>query len=202
MSVSTPSFAFFVTLPGDPRFWIILGLVLLTTLTLSKKARQCKKLVRLAAFICFQALPTAMIAFGGAALLQLLLKVPRPCHGLAGCPTSFSFPSAHTTVAFATFTLIGLSLTSRKKRVRLLSPGADMNCPQDPCHFRGGQFRKIGLFAASMVPAVLVAWSRMALGVHTPLDVFGGVALGTTVGTAAIIAWHNFKLEKLIFKQK
>jgi undecaprenyl-diphosphatase len=32
--------------------------------------------------------------------------------------------------------------------------------------------------------AVLVAWSRCALGVHYPLDVFAGAALGGTVGFA------------------
>ena len=70
---------------------------------------------------------------------------------------SSSFPSGHTLEAFAVATALSL-LFSRKKVV-------------------------IPVF----IWAILVAYSRMALGVHYPSDVLAGIILGTFIGW--IVPW-------------
>jgi undecaprenyl-diphosphatase len=44
------------------------------------------------------------------------------------------------------------------------------------------------LAVPAYVLAVLVAWSRVYVGVHWPLDVLGGAALGVLVGTLVVKA--------------
>jgi len=155
-------FAAGVTVMGDPRFWFILELLLLVPLMIFSKARK-KTIMDMAEFILLKAIPVMILAFGSAIALQYLIKIPRPCQGAFVCPSGFSFPSAHATVAFAVFIAFGLSgkKISKKK------------------------------FVLSLVPAVLVAWSRIELGVHEPIDVVGGAVLGTLVGIAYIALWQN-----------
>jgi undecaprenyl-diphosphatase len=68
-------------------------------------------------------------------------------------PSSHSFPSGHSTTAFAAATVLALYVP---------------------------RFR-VPLF----VLAALIAWSRVVVGVHYPLDVLGGAVLGTGLGLAA-----------------
>ena len=164
MTLTIPSIvhgiAAVVTFLGDPRFWLVLALLLLTVLTFFRKAQR-KKVVSVAEFVLFKAFPLIIIAFGSAIVLQFLLKVQRPCEGLLVCPSSYSFPSAHAAVAFAIFIVLGLSGKKvSKKRFLLL-----------------------------LIPAFLVAWSRVELGVHEPVDVMGGAVLGTLVGIAYSAFW-------------
>jgi len=44
------------------------------------------------------------------------------------------------------------------------------------------------LAVPAYVLAALVAWSRVYVGVHWPLDVIGGAALGVLVGTLVVKA--------------
>ena len=153
-----------VTVMGDPRFWLLLGLLLLTVLTFFRKARG-KTMVSAAEFVLFKAFPLIIIAFGSAVVLEFLLKIPRPCEGLSVCPSTYSFPSAHATVAFAIFTFLGLAGKKVSKKRFLLM----------------------------LIPACLVAWSRIELGMHEPIDVIGGAVLGTLVGIAYSAFWKSRK---------
>ncbi len=50
----------------------------------------------------------AVLAVVFSEFLKLFFLVPRPCDGKIWCPPSTSFPSTHTTAAFAFFTLAAL----------------------------------------------------------------------------------------------
>jgi undecaprenyl-diphosphatase len=65
-------------------------------------------------------------------------------------PNSHSFPSGHSTTAFAAATVLAVAFP---------------------------RFR-VPLF----VLAALIAWSRVVVGVHYPLDVLGGAVLGVAIG--------------------
>ena len=107
---------------------------------------------------------TALIAAISMILLMPLVSVikdvidrPRPnVSGIETFPVSadtFSFPSGHATIVSA-----GLATVS--------------------IMFRGNVKRTI-LFVALAFEAALVCFSRIYVGVHYPLDVLGGILLGT-----------------------
>jgi undecaprenyl-diphosphatase len=50
-----------------------------------------------------------------------------------------------------------------------------------------------GFFFLAFVPALLVAWSRVYMGVHFPLDVAGGAVVGTATVMIVIAFWHKRK---------
>lgn len=92
-----------------------------------------------------------------------LLDVPRPpavlgnaVHVVGGTLLRGSFPSGHTTTVF---TLIGVL---------------------------AAYVRSDLLLAGLLALASLVGLSRVAVGVHWPLDVFGGAFLGWTTGLAGV----------------
>ena len=85
------------------------------------------------------------------------MRYPLP-HTLVPAPRDPSFPSGHTTVAFACATVLSY-------------------------------------FAPRLAPllfllALAIGFSRVYVGVHYPLDVLGGAALGVVLG-AAVIALHR-----------
>ncbi len=86
---------------------------------------------------------------------------PAKGDGILATATGYSFPSGHTQSATALFTYLGLA--SRKKRVLI----------------------------ACLVLSLLVGFSRMYLGVHTPVDVAVGFLLALTVATLSY--WYMGK---------
>ena len=106
---------------------------------------------------------------GAVAGLKLLFARVRPCNGLGGvtclwgaAPTDYSFPSGHAagSFAFAGFVL-GVVFLSEE-------PGAS----------RGAK----ALAVTALFLALLIALSRVYLGVHFPGDILGGSLLGGAIG--------------------
>jgi undecaprenyl-diphosphatase len=113
-------------------------------------------------------------ALGGIVLLTIVLSEPlsfslRQAIGrdrppvrfvepepLIATPNSHSFPSGHSTTAFACATVLAAYVP---------------------------RFRP-GFYAL----AALIAWSRVVVGVHYPLDVLAGAALGTVLGLLVLRA--------------
>ncbi|NUM32858.1 MAG: phosphatase PAP2 family protein [Bacteroidetes bacterium] len=74
-----------------------------------------------------------------------------------------SFPSGHTAEAFALAMAITLLFPHKKFAVPIF------------------------------LWAILVAYSRMALGVHYPFDILGGILLGTTISFVTIFSYNELK---------
>jgi undecaprenyl-diphosphatase len=72
-----------------------------------------------------------------------------------------SFPSGHTTDAFVTAAVLSLA------------------------------FRKWYVIVPVYLWALLVAYSRMDLGVHYPSDVLAGMCLGTVMAFIGYRVWHS-----------
>jgi len=103
-------------------------------------------------FTLFSSLFTALLGMG---ILKAIIRAPRPFQVLPSVAakrlqtaTGYSFPSGHATGAASFYS--GLALTYKK--------------------------RWLSLIGALLI--VLVILSRLYLGVHWPLDVFAGLALG------------------------
>ena len=97
-------------------------------------------------------------------IVKIGLALPRPCWdpaypSLVSCPESFSFPSGHALGSAMVAMIVGCIV--RKKTVWIIG----------------------------MMISFLIAASRVALGVHAPLDVLGGLALGYIFGW---ISWRLF----------
>jgi undecaprenyl-diphosphatase len=112
---------------------------------------------RLAGVLLVASASSALLVYG----LKLLVARPRPCavlpgvHALSETPTDFSFPSGHATGSFAVAVVLFVVLSAQGRR---------------------------GLGALAIACAVLVAWSRVYLGVHFPVDVVAGALLGSAMG--------------------
>lgn len=92
------------------------------------------------------------------------LAIPRPCWNpdnpsLIPCPESFSFPSGHALGSAMVALMLGLI------------------------------FRKKTVWIAGIILALVIAASRVVLGVHTPLDAMGGLTVGYAFGW---ISWRLF----------
>lgn len=115
----------------------------------------------------------AAIAFGGilVRILKVTLEVPRPAlDGIT--PGSFSFPSAHTTMGLLVYGFAAVIL-ARQVRVRWHYP----------------------VYLLTGLLVMLIALSRLYLGVHWFSDVIGGITLGLAWVSLLGIAWrrHSFR---------
>jgi len=111
--------------------------------------------------------------WAGSETMKLVVQRPRPqlSSSAIATPTSFSFPSGHT--AFACALVIALLLTLRDWRLRWVA------------------------WLLGVVVVLLVAWSRMYLGVHFPTDVLASVLLTVSLGGVVIPLVVNASLPAL-----
>ncbi len=109
------------------------------------------------------ALAWTPLAFVVNEAMKLLMRQARPMEAIITLPPSYGFPSGHSVAASALFLTLALvaAVQSPNPGVRRLVVGAG-----------------IGI-------AVLVAWSRVYLGVHYLSDVVGGLLLGSAGALAA-----------------
>lgn len=138
-------------IPGDMRFWIAvsLGFLILYRFIPEKKRHIAWKMI-------FLVLPAAGLAGGIAEWIKPFFHVLRPCAGLAFCPTDFSFPSTHSSVAFAAFGVLAL------------------------------------LYSVwFLVPAAIIAISRVVVNVHTIVDITGGAVFGLLIAYAITSVYHE-----------
>ena len=109
------------------------------------------------------ALLCTLLAFVVNEGMKLLLRQARPMEAIIALPPSYGFPSGHSVAASALFLTLALVAAAQSPHlgVRRLLVGTG-----------------IGI-------ALLVAWSRVYLGVHYLTDVGGGLMVG---GAAALAA--------------
>jgi undecaprenyl-diphosphatase len=124
----------------------------------------------LTAVICV----TAIIVFSLKAIVQRkrpYLTVPGVHPLVFEAPTDFSFPSGHAAGSFAFATFVSVVLVRHALR--------------EPKKKK----RRIALAVLALVAALGIAMSRCALGVHFPIDILAGAALGATIGAIGA-RWH------------
>ena len=96
-------------------------------------------------------------------VLKLVFQHPRPTQAIIAIPDSYSFPSGHAVAASALYITLALLAAHGERRQR----------------------PKRILIWSGIAVAVLVAWSRVYLGVHYLSDVIGGLLLGGAGSIAA-----------------
>lgn len=118
---------------------------------------------------------SATIAMGS---IKAIVRAPRPFQVLPeikgkrlATATGYSFPSGHTSVSSSMYSSIAIS------------------------------FKKKTLSIICALTIILVALSRMYLGVHWPIDVFGGIIIGITSAFVLYSVFYKIA-ENKILKQK
>lgn len=116
------------------------------------------------------------LSYGGGEVLKHIVLRARPdsgsfAHPLAFEP-SFSFPSGHTTFAAA----LGIAIVFLA---------------------RDHLVRRIIAVSLAVVGAVLVAWSRMYLGVHYPTDVTAAIVYALASSALILVIWLGLILPRL-----
>jgi len=152
---------------GSLHFWIGASLAcMFFFFTVPKKSR------KYFVWFIFLVLPSIIIANSITQGIKLILRVPRPCYGLPNCPSGFSLPSGHATVAFAAMAVLGL-------------------------HYKDKKYLLLALIFAE-----LVAISRVVLGVHTIPDILFGSFIGMLVGFTVhkVYEIHYKEFEKVVKK--
>lgn len=112
----------------------------------------------LAAFIVFAAAQVFV------PLVKYVIQRPRPVELLGGTE-SFSFPSAHATLAVVTFGLLAVLVSHAM-----------------------GRWGRAVVYAACGIAATAIAFSRLYLGAHWLSDVLGGLLFGTAMVAAFGVA--------------
>lgn len=141
-------------------FWILLAIVLL----FSRKTRAagvCALAAMALGFLCGDMIIKNIIARPRPFLLnpQVDMNIPGP--------TSYSFPSGHSTSAFAAVTAL-FGMLKEKRWIAY----------------------------SGLVLAILIVFSRMYNYVHYPSDILGGIALGVITGLIMVFIFKKTKLDK------
>jgi dolichol kinase len=110
-------------------------------------------------WILYYLLPAVLLSYASAFFLKLIFKVPRVCAGMDYCPETYAFPSGHVAIAFAFSTIVFLWFKRRPK-----------------------------IYAPVFFLSLLICYSRLALKVHSLVDVMGGAIIGVMVSTS----WYVF----------
>ena len=158
-----------ITLFGDPRLWTLFIIGLTAVHVLLGKRRpvggKAVKFRRTSKKFLLLLIPALLITFIGSEGLKLLFQIPRPC---VPCPAQACNPYCPATFSFPsghTSTITGIVtamfLILRKRRYLLL-----------------------------YTAVLLVAVSRVVLGVHTWGDVLGGFVFATS---ATALIWRYRK---------
>jgi membrane-associated phospholipid phosphatase len=118
---------------------------------------------RVAGFVLFA------LAIESAAYRTTTLVIHRdrpPVHRLEQLPVNASYPSGHTAASIAVYCGLALLITSRI----------------------AGRLPRFAIWAVVVAIPVFVALSRMYRGMHHPLDVLGGTAIGIATIAALVLA--------------
>jgi len=118
----------------------------------------------------FALLPAVIVSYFLVTGMKFVFAIPRPCSGFF-CPTDYSFPSGHAAVIFSVVTIF-IMFFPRKTQMQLVL----------------------------MLLAILVAYSRVALGLHRVVDVAGGAFIG--IFTAVLIYINYKEILKMIHEMK
>lgn len=105
-----------------------------------------------------------LFSYLAATLVKMYLDVPRPCHLSDSCPDSPSFPSRHTTMAFAAAGVLVPALASKWQKL-----------------------------SVAALPFLVGFW-RISIGVHTIYDVVAGAAIGALIGYSLWLAFRKPRL--------
>jgi len=125
---------------------------------------------------------TAVVVFVLKAIIQRrrpYLVVPGVHALVFEAPTDFSCPSGHAAGSFAFATFVAVVLVRHAMR--------------EPKKKK----RRIVLATVALVAALGVAMSRCVLGVHFPLDVLAGAAVGSALGTMGA-RWHVRRVARVV----
>jgi len=153
MELSTYLWIFFSYF-GDIAYWLGFTISFLFIYPfLEKKDKEKQK------WILLYLLPAVLLSYLSSFFLKLIFHIPRICLGLEYCPSTYAFPSGHTTIAFAFFTIVFLYFRKNPK-----------------------------IYLPIFLLAILISYSRIALNVHTPFDVVGGIVTGVIIS----LAWYLF----------
>ncbi|MGL5354116.1 MAG: phosphatase PAP2 family protein, partial [Clostridium sp.] len=108
----------------------------------------------------------------GEGILKNIIQRDRPFINMDGidniikAPTSYSFPSGHTTASFAAAGVLAMN------------------------------FRNKSFYIFTV--AILIAFSRLYLGVHFPTDIISGIILGLMCAYISLLIGKRFKEEKTL----
>ncbi len=121
----------------------------------------------------------AAIPLGGllSTVLKKMFNAPRPgdllassdYHALSDVLTGHSFPSGHSITAFAMASVVLACLRNEEKNAAL-----------------------IWIKVTVLFVALLIGCSRVALGVHWPIDVLAGACVGWIAGLSGYMLTHSF----------
>ena len=131
---------------SDFQTWIAIFLVILLGYFMSPKSKKHKL-----AWLVFVLLPAIVISAAFVELLKISTQIPRPCVGIADCPSGYSFPSGHAARIFTLAAVIALSIKDLRIKFTFL------------------------------ILAILVSISRVAVNYHTYADIIAGALIGIMI---------------------